>query len=149
MTGSRKKIVVDAREFAPRRFTGIGRVLFGLAGALAEMPFVDKIILAASSYEAVPVKLKSMKQIAIKKVPGPFLASERYLTHLTKGGACLFLSPYPKLPLFRCHCPTIHTIHDVLYLTHPAYKKRFRASFDLLRLKMALRKADITWYDSS
>ena len=57
-----------------------------------------------------------------------------------------FLNPYPKLPLFGVHCPSINMIHDVLDLTHPAYKGRIKILFDGYRLKRALIKADLTWY---
>ncbi|MCK4830514.1 glycosyltransferase family 4 protein, partial [bacterium] len=50
---------------------------------------------------------------------------------------------------FGCHCVAVHTVHDVLDLTHPAYRKRFKLFFDIFRLKVALKKADLTWYDSS
>jgi alpha-1,3-rhamnosyl/mannosyltransferase len=63
--------------------------------------------------------------------------------------ADIFISPYPKLPLFGVHCHAIHIIHDVLDLTHPFYKRRPRTLLDRYRLKNALRRADITWYDSS
>lgn len=43
----------------------------------------------------------------------------------------------------------MHTIHDVLDLTHPAYRKRYKVLFDRFRLKRAAKKGDLTWYDSS
>jgi glycosyltransferase involved in cell wall biosynthesis len=43
----------------------------------------------------------------------------------------------------------VHIVHDILDLTHPAYQKRIKSSFDCFRLKRALRKADLTCYDST
>lgn len=149
MRTSRKRIIVDAREFVPGRFTGIGRVLCGLVDALAESNSVNEIILAAITCEAVPSRLGSRKKIDIIKVPDNFLISEKALSNLTKNNVALIISPYPKLPLFGCHCPAVHTIHDVLYLTHPAYKKQLKVYLDTLRVKMSLKRADLTWYDSS
>jgi len=149
MSGPRKKILIDAREFVHGRFTGIGRVLTGLLDALAATEFIKDIILAAYEAELIPSHLKDREKIEIKKVPRSFLASEKRLSNLTKEDFSLFISPYPKLPLFGCHCAAIHMIHDILDLTHPAYKKRIKSSFDGFRLKAALRKADLTWYDSS
>jgi glycosyltransferase involved in cell wall biosynthesis len=144
-----RNILVDAREFTPQRVTGIGRVIEGLVDALAESSVVEKIILAMFDPTIVPSGLKNRRKIEIKKVPVSFFKSERALSNLSKDGIKLFLSPYPKLPLFGVHCPSINMIHDVLDLTHPAYKGRIKVLFDGYRLKRALRKADLTWYVSS
>jgi glycosyltransferase involved in cell wall biosynthesis len=74
--------------------------------------------------------------------------AEKYLSNLTSQDISLFLSPYPKLPFFGCHCPSVHIIHDVLDLTYPAYKKRLKTYFDAYRLRKALKLADLTWYVS-
>jgi glycosyltransferase involved in cell wall biosynthesis len=70
------------------------------------------------------------------------------LSRLSHNGFDLFISPYPKLPLWGVDCPSVHIVHDVLDLTHPAYKRRLKAIFDGRRLKMALKRADLTWYAS-
>jgi glycosyltransferase involved in cell wall biosynthesis len=43
----------------------------------------------------------------------------------------------------------VHIIHDILDLTHMAYKKRLKTYFDRYRLKRALSLSDLTWYDSA
>jgi len=144
-----KYIVVDAREFAPGKSSGIGRVLEGLVDALAESDIVREIILPISFCDTVPLLLKNREKIRILETPYSFFKSEKFITNLTKNGASAFISPYPKLPLFGCHCDAIHTVHDVLDLTHPAYRKRYKVFFDGFRLKRALKKAALTWYDSS
>jgi glycosyltransferase involved in cell wall biosynthesis len=143
-----KCILVDAREFVPGKLTGIGRVLEGLIDALAESDTVQDIIIATGFYDAVPPVLKNREKIKISTIPPSFFQSEKLLSDLTKNGVSVFISPYPKLPFFGCHCGAIHTVHDVLDLTHPAYRKRHKVLFDGFRLRMALRKADLTWYDS-
>jgi len=81
-------------------------------------------------------------------VPPSFWRSEIRLSQLSGRGFSLFISPYPKLSLFRMslqshkHCPRR------LDLTHPAYVKRAKVHFDTWRLKRALRRANLTWYDS-
>ena len=144
-----KHALIDCREFSPGRKTGISRFLEGLldasAAAFSEVPF----LLACFSEDAVPTKLREKENIQVIKVPNGFLRSEKALSELSKHGAQLFLSPYPKLPLFGCQCAALHVIHDVLDLTHPAYPQRFKAYFDSFRLKRALKKADLTWYVSS
>jgi len=139
------RIIADGRELSPDRKTGIGRVLEGLLDALTASDLNAKIVLACRYF---PNKYKGCEKIKNKKIPGSFLTSERTLSHMTKLDTSLFISPYPKLPLFGTYCPTINTIHDVLDLTHPAYKRRIKVLVDGYRLKRALRKADLTWYVS-
>jgi len=143
------KVLIDAREFVHNRFTGIGRVLEGLTDALAESGYVETITLAVTKSELVPSRLNNRKKVLIETIPASFVNSEKSLSDLSKKNFSLFISPYPKLPLFGCHCRSICTVHDILNFTHPAYKKRFRIFFDQLRLKQALKKADLIWYVSS
>lgn len=143
-----RNVLIDGREFVQGRKTGIGRVLEGLVDSLAVTHFAGKIFLAVQNAGSVPLKLKGFENIHLEIIPRSFLASEKALSNLTEK-ADLHISPYPKLPIFGCHCPCIHTIHDVLDLTHPVYKKRFKVFFDTYRLKKALNKANLTWYDSS
>jgi glycosyltransferase involved in cell wall biosynthesis len=148
-TTAGRTILIDAREFVSGRRTGIARVLEGLTHALTS-PAPDKtIVLATQNPESLPTRLKDSKILKTTAIPRFFLKSEKTLSDLTKGGVNIFISPYPKLPLFGCFCPAVHIIHDVLDLTHPAYKRRVKAFFDGFRLKRALRRADLTWYPSS
>ncbi len=148
MSREQKTVLLDAREFIPGRFTGIGRVLEGLVDALLESEVVEKVILATYGPDVVPASLRNRGKTKVKSIPSSFLKSEKALSDLTKDGGKLYISPYPKLPLFGCHCSAINIVHDVLDLTHPSYRKRFKVIFDKLRLKLALRKATLTWYDS-
>ena len=141
-------ILIDAREFVHGRSTGIGRVLEGLTDALAESGIAKQVVLAAYDKGLTPSALKARENIKVKEIPASFLKSEKALSDLSKRQVRIFISPYPKLPIFGCHCKCIHTIHDVLDLTHPAYKNRFKAFFDAFRLRRALRKASLTWYVS-
>jgi glycosyltransferase involved in cell wall biosynthesis len=144
-----ERILIDAREFVQGRFTGIGRVLEGLTGALAKSEITGPLVLAAWHQELIPTELKKNGKIEIKEIPSSFVSSEKVLSGLTRRKFDLFISPYPKLPLFGCHCRCIHIIHDILDLTHPAYKRRSKVLFDGWRLKRALKDADLTWYDST
>jgi glycosyltransferase involved in cell wall biosynthesis len=145
---SRHKLLIDGREFVPGKRTGIGRFLEGLLAALMDSELDLEVFLAVSSKDAIPPKLRGEKKTKTKTLPTGFLASERRLTDFAREGIALLLSPYPKLPLFGSYCPTTNTIHDVLDLTHPAYKRRVKTFLDRFRLKLALRKASLTWYDS-
>lgn len=144
-----KRVLVDAREFVQDRFTGIARVLEGLLDAVAEKCPPVEIVLAVQDPRAVPPGLRNRKNIAIRTIPPTFLRSEKALSRLSGENCGLFISPYPKLPLWGSHAPSVNVIHDVLDLTHPFYRRRLKALFDGLRLRKALRRADLTWYDSS
>jgi glycosyltransferase involved in cell wall biosynthesis len=142
------RILIDAREFVQGRFTGIGRVLEGLTLALAKGEVAGSLVLAAPQQEVIPAEFRKDGKIEVKEIPSAFLSSEKVLSGLSRQEFDLFISPYPKLPLFGCHCCCIHIIHDILDLTHPAYKKRLKVFFDGWRLRRALKDADLTWYDS-
>jgi glycosyltransferase involved in cell wall biosynthesis len=143
------KIIVDAREFVLGRFTGIARVACGLIRALAKKGFIKKIILATFDETAVPDELQELSKIDFKPLPRSFLYSEKALSDLSGKGSDLFLSPYPKLPLFGCICRSVHIIHDVHYITHSVKKGSLKTRFDIIRLKRALNRAHLTWYDSN
>ena len=149
MNTSQKRILIDGREFVHGRKTGIGRVLEGITDALSECGTFQEIFLTVYDDGSVPRSLKNRDKIKIKRIPNSFFSSEKALSDFTKQDVSVYISPYPKFALFGCHCVAVHTIHDVLGLTHPAYRKRFKLFFDIFRLKTALKKADLTWYDSS
>jgi len=144
----KKSILIDAREFVPGRFTGIARVLTGLVQALAEHHPEYRIRLATCHVDAIPEQLVFQRSIRCRRLPASFPAAEWMLTQWTRSRD-LFISPYPKLPIFGCFSRAIHTVHDVLDLTHPVYRKTIKAGIDRIRLKIALRRADLTWYDSN
>jgi len=149
MIRRKNRVVLDSREFANGKLTGIGRVIEGIVDALAESHVFEEIVLPGYDPEALPKRLQNRKRIRVETLPKGFIRSEKALSDFCKKDCQLFISPYPKLPLFGCDCLTVHTVHDVLDVTHPAYKKRLKAYLDKLRLKKALRRADLTWYDSS
>jgi glycosyltransferase involved in cell wall biosynthesis len=144
-----KRILIDAREFVQGKLTGIGRVLEGLVSALAQNDLAREILLASSDLGTLPFRTNTHEKISIIEIPPSFVGSEKALRELSKKDMDLFISPYPKLPLFGVGTNAVHIIHDILDLTHPAYKRRLKAYFDGWRLRKALKRADLTWYDSS
>jgi glycosyltransferase involved in cell wall biosynthesis len=144
-----QRILIDGRELVEGRLTGIGRVLLGLVGALAVSDAVEIITLATSNAKSVPFQIKIHPNVKIIEIPLSFFTSEKALSDLTRNTSDFFISPYPKLPLFGCYTKAAHFVHDVLDLTHPAYKRRLRVIFDAHRLRKALKRADLTWYVSS
>ncbi len=151
MCGIKRKmesaILVDARELKQGRLTGIGRVVVGLVDALEDSAVVDRIVLALSADGSLPSVLQGRSRIDTVFLPASLLRSEKRLADLTRK-AKLFISPYPKLPLWGCHCPCINMVHDVFDLTHPLYRRRMRTRYDRWRLVRGLRRADLTWFVS-
>jgi glycosyltransferase involved in cell wall biosynthesis len=143
-----KRILIDGRELVGGRLTGIGRVLEGLVSALAETEIAIEILLAAGDARSLPFRLQNRSNVKIVELPLSFLKSENALSNLTRNNIDLFISPYPKLPLFGCYAKAANIIHDILDLTHPSYRKRLKVYFDGWRLRKALKRADLTWYDS-
>lgn len=137
------QLLVDGREFVAGRRTGIGRFLEGLLLAIGEMRPGWRITVAMTKDCALPATLAPGVEVAY--LPH---AAELWWPRLAAGHD-LFLSPYPKLPWRPLPCPAVHTVHDVLYLTHPAYRghglRRWAAR---LRLQRALAMAGLTWFVS-
>ncbi|MBN1273896.1 MAG: glycosyltransferase family 4 protein [Candidatus Aminicenantes bacterium] len=148
MTYRSVRILIDAREFTASRVTGISHFLEGLITAATDSSFIQQIVLAVNSCSYLPSGVKNNHKIITKILPRSFLHSEKILSHLSKQEFQVYISPYPKLSLFGIHCPAVHTVHDVLDLTHPAYRKRLKTFIDTRRLKKALKKASLTWFDS-
>jgi len=138
-----KKIIIDGREFVVGRRTGIGRFLEGLLLAITHdhPEWLCEIVL--NEIKALPESLQG--KVSLRDVPSNI---EWHWPSMTRGFD-LFLSPYPKLPIRELSCPSIHTIHDVFYLTHPAYQgNTIRRFAGLWRLKRALKNGSLTWFDS-
>lgn len=143
------KLLVDGREFSAGKQTGIARFLENLLFCVSSSRPDIKILLACGGNAVLPPRLISRENIFEVNLNGGHLKSERILSKMSAQGSNLFISPYPKLPLFGTYCPAINTVHDVLYITLPLYQNFLRRHFDLFRLKTAIRQADLTWFDSN
>ncbi|MDX8388398.1 MAG: glycosyltransferase family 1 protein [Ghiorsea sp.] len=136
-------ILIDGREFVSGRRTGIGRFLEGLLLALSDVHEDWKLTVAIDENGALPGSL--LGKVELLMLPKfPELAWPKLTI-----GKDLFFSPYPKLPILEIACPSIHTIHDIFYITHHAYKKNkirtFLASWLIAR---SVKKASLTWFVS-
>jgi len=134
---------VDGREFVAGRRTGIGRFLEGLLMALHSAHPDWCVTVAMRKDCALPLSLRDK----VRELYVPH-AVEWFWPVLARGSQ-LFVSPYPKLPWRQLSCPAMHTVHDVLYLNHPAYKGRLlRVWAAKARLARSLKHATLTWFDS-
>lgn len=142
-------ILIDAREFRAGKMTGIGRVLKGLGHSILCENWIHKITMGGFTRNNLPKDLIDHHRLNFQRLNDSFFISEFQLSRLSQKNFSLYISPYPKLPLFGTGCPSIHIIHDVLDLTSYFYRRRVKRFFDLIRLKRAIKKASLTWYDSN
>ena len=143
------RILVDSREFDSSRKTGIARFLEGLLLQLGGRLAHVQIFLALGDSATLPPTVAGHRGFHHLLLPGNFLQAEWRLSHFSRTGFDLLVSPYPKLPLFGVGCLSIHTVHDVIDLDERNCNRVFRRSFDRWRLKNALHYASLTWYVSS
>ncbi|NJB68364.1 alpha-1,3-rhamnosyl/mannosyltransferase [Desulfobaculum xiamenense] len=143
---SARSVLVDGREFAPGRGTGISRVLEGLVDALARSGRIGDITLAVR-LGCAPAALAALPGVAMRELPRSRFAAEAALALWGRGVACL-LSPYAKLPPLLRGPLAVNIVHDVLNITHADYAGSSHARYARLRLIHGLRRADMTWYDS-
>lgn len=148
MKSKQPNVVIDAREFIGKR-TGIGQFLEGLTVALCSSELQLSITLASVKGMRLPPLLLDRENVTVVELPRSFLQAERHLTGLSRQNAEVFVSPYPKLPLLGCGCKAVHTIHDVLDLTHAPHRGRLKNTWNRFRLKMALQRSHLTWFVSS
>jgi len=94
----------------------------------------------------LPASLKEVETIQVGPVGE--LAFSRKCSLLSRT-ADLYFSPYPKLPITNLKCPSIHTVHDVFYLTHSACRKNMlRTMIARWLLRRSISKAALTWFVS-
>lgn len=144
-TGRCYRVLVDGREFQKGKTTGIARFLSGLLDAIGESGLGIQIVLACNE---IPRVLNDQAVIEKIIIPRSFFLSELKVTLLASKGIDLFISPYPKIPLFGIGCPFINTVHDVLDLTYQDYRSGLKTRFDRARLESGIKKANITWFVS-
>ncbi|HKI60086.1 MAG TPA: glycosyltransferase family 1 protein [Mariprofundaceae bacterium] len=141
-----KILLVDGREFVAGHRTGIGRFLEGLLLAIGSYHPEWKLKVLLREGCELPRSLEGVESIHLSAAGEVAFGRE---CSLLSTNADLFLSPYPKLPLSRLYCPTIHTVHDVFYLTHPTYRSNgLRTMVARWLLKRSIAKASLTWFVS-
>ncbi len=139
----RPVVLVDAREFVAGRRTGIARFLEGLLAAAHRFHPEWHILCAMTKRCRLPSALAGRAE-ALYLPPRAF---DLALAQASRAAAAV-LSPYPKLAPFL-QAPAVHTVHDVLYLTHPAYRGGLLQRLGgILRLRHALAAAALSWFDS-
>jgi glycosyltransferase involved in cell wall biosynthesis len=147
MISKKSNLVVDGREFAISKRTGISRVLEGILLAFTANAKNLLIRLACPPNAEIPGSLLKNSNVKVEEVSAQPRIAEYQINRKITRDCDLFLSPYPKLPIGRSECKFAHIIHDLFFLTHRR-KRNLKFFRDLLRVRHALNKADLTWYDS-
>jgi len=118
-------IGIDAREFVSGDFTGIGRYLHNiLSYALSARPGYQ-FILYGNQFTHVPLQGKNIIYKTIPQWNTLWWDQIALRRRIRKDSITLFFTPLDKIPFFL-HCPSILTIHDLLFLniTHLTGLKR-------------------------
>jgi alpha-1,3-rhamnosyl/mannosyltransferase len=121
-------LAVDCREFVPGRVTGIGRFLQGILEEIAcRRPHLAALAMALPE-TSLPASAPALRPC---RLPGrPTLYWDQILLprQLRTEGANVFFSPYYKAPLVA-PCPTVVTVHDLIPIQFPAYRRGARRLF--------------------
>lgn len=127
-------IVMDAREFAPGRMTGIRRHLEGLVAGIAEARPEWRIFLLVNTRSDTPSF--GCRTAYLREPERLTLFFDQSTTHriIRENKADLYYSPYFKVPLFT-RVPVISTIHDIMDIALPSCRlERGRLRSALLSL---------------
>jgi len=115
------RLAVDCRELVPRRLTGIGRFLLELLRALQEQRRgIEPVALVGGASE-IPGDLR-LRTWVLPQAPVAWCDQVAIPAALRDLQADVFFSPYYKMPL-HAPCPCAVTIHDLIPLTFPAYRR--------------------------
>jgi len=138
-------IGIDAREFVAGDFTGIGRYLHNfLSHALTERPDYQ-FMLYGNQFTHVPLQGKNVFCKTIPQWNTLWWDNVTLRRIIKRDSIMLFFSPLDKIPLFL-HCPSILTIHDLLFLniTHlTGFRRRLYEYLYLLSRSIMLKTADL------
>lgn len=140
-----ERIGIDAREFVSGDFTGIGRFLHNyLTYALHARPHY-KFILYGNQYTIPPLQGKNLDFRNIQQWNTLWWDQIALSRTIRKDKITLFFTPLDKIPCFL-NCPTILTIHDLLFfsITHlRGFQKYLYEYLYLMSRSMMLKKANV------
>lgn len=108
------RLGVDARELRRGSSTGIGRYLRGFLRYAAERLRDHSFVLYGDPSAALDEF--SWAERRVLEAPWPFYDHLALPLALRRDRAELFFSPYYKAP-WRAPCPTVVTIHDLMFMT--------------------------------
>ena len=139
-------LAVDCREFVPGRVTGIGRFLRGVLEEIASRRPHLTVLAMVLPGTPIPVTSPAIRPYALPRRPTLYWDQVLLPRRLRAEGASVFFSPYYKAPTFA-PCPTVVTIHDLIPVEFPAYRRGsgrlFAAAFRSWAALLARRAAAV------
>jgi glycosyltransferase involved in cell wall biosynthesis len=144
-------LAIDCREFVSGRVTGIGRFLQGALEEIAESrPHLTTVALADRD-TSIPVSAPHIRLCRLPRRPALYWDQILLPQALRRVRATAFFSPYYKAPLFA-PCPTVITIHDLIPISFPDYRRgprrAYMAAFRLWAILLS-RRAGLVITDSA
>jgi glycosyltransferase involved in cell wall biosynthesis len=115
-------LALDCREFVAGRVTGIGRFLLGVLEEIASRrPHLTALAMTQPE-TTIPLAAATIRPCTLRGHPTVYWDQVLLPRRLRAEGARLFFSPYYKAPL-RAPCPTLVTIHDLIPVEFPGYRR--------------------------
>ena len=116
------RLGVDGRELMEGISTGIGRYLIEVLRAVSAVGW--ECIVYGNCSTHLPVTFPGITLRRVKPGWTPWWDQVALPRRLVQDGVAVFLSPYYKGPLCS-PCPTVLTVHDLLFIRHPVSRKPF------------------------
>jgi len=137
------RVALDARTLQSRPIGGVGRVLAGLVGPLAELVDLELLTDARAPAAAVGLPEHPLRAPSARGVAWLQFSVPRWLD----GFDGVFHCPFYGLP-FRQPVPMVVTIHDLTFETHPEWFSAARRTVFRAQARHAARTARVILTDS-
>jgi glycosyltransferase involved in cell wall biosynthesis len=134
-------VVLDARAASPH-FPGIGRVVTGLAGALARCPDAPRVMLLHGAEPDRRLLVTGLPGITCRSSPFDIGQHWEVRKRLRRAGARLYHSQYYLMP-FAPGVPSVVTCHDLIPLVVPGLFSPARRLAIRLAHALAFRASSI------
>jgi len=148
MTTERLRIIVDAR-YACDAYPGIGRVVTGMAHALAHHPDVAHMHLLTNPHRVnthlqLPAASTTITRHQVSSRPGSVREGQQVRRLANTIPADWFYTPYLRLPWGRFVARTMVTVHDAIPLQSASTPWHLRSGFRLALWLAAARASLLT-----
>jgi alpha-1,3-rhamnosyl/mannosyltransferase len=148
MTTERLRIIVDAR-YACDAYPGIGRVVSGMAQALAHLPDVAHLHLITNprrtnTHLQLPATSVTVTHHHVSALPDSVAEGQRVRRLANTIAADWFYTPYLRLPWGRFVPRTMVTVHDAIPLQSTSTPWHVRIGFRLALWLVAARASLLT-----
>lgn len=139
------RIAVDGRELSHGICTGIGRYLVEVLRAASEAGW--ECLVYGNRATPLPVAFPGVTLHLLKPGQTQWWDQISLPLRLAQDRVSVFLSPYFKGPLLS-PCPTVLTIHDLLFIGYPGRRRPFYDAFMTLLARLYASRATAIIADS-